>query len=74
MASAAEFEKDSPGLIETIERSAQMAASASGSRGGSGGASTSHVPHQGGASTSHAGSSSTLVLLDHSFDWSGASE
>ena len=81
VASAVELEKDSPGLMDTIERSAQMAASASGSRGGSDGASTSRA-HQDGASTSRAGSSSTLILLlnnndddsGDNIDWSAASD
>ena len=76
--SAAELEKDSPGLMETIERSVQMAALASSSRGGSDGGPSTSRAHLDGASTSRAGSSSTPILLeddddnDDSFDWSGA--
>ena len=87
VASATEIERDSPGFLETVERSA-MAASASTSAGAAGastsrahhdGASTSRTHHDS-ASTSHADSSSTLILLDDSdnsgdsFDWSAESE
>ena len=80
VASAAELEKDSPGLMEIVEGSMQIAASVSGSRGGSDGASTSCAPRHDGASTPRDDSSSTIVLLDNSddsgdnFDWSATSE
>ena len=67
--SASEIERDSPGFLETVLRSAQMAASASTSRA-----------HHDGASISRADSSSTLILLDDSddssdsFDWSAESK
>ena len=67
--SASEIERDSPGFLETVLRSAQMAASASTSR-----------THHDGVSTSRTDSSSTLILLDDSdnngdnFDWSAESE
>ena len=69
VASISEIERDSPSFLETVERSAQMAASASTSRA-----------HHDGASTSRADSSSTLILLDdnddndNTFDWSASSE
>ena len=69
VASVSEIEQDSPGFLETVERSAQMAASASTSRA-----------HHDGASTSRVDLSSTLILLDDSddsgdnFDWSAESE
>ena len=76
LASATEIEQDSPGFMETVERST-MAASASTSASAAG-TSTSRAHHNG-ASTSRAGSSSTLIILDgddskDSSDWSAASE
>ena len=67
--SAIEIERDSPGFLETVLHSAQMAASASPSRA-----------HHDGPSTSRSDSSSTLILLDDSddssdrFDWSAELE
>ena len=69
VASAAEIEADSPGFMETVQRSAQMAASTS---------TSTSCAHQDIASTSRVGSSSTLIFHDgeddDSFDGSGASD
>ena len=71
VASVTEIERDSPGFLETVERSAQMAASASTSVDAAG--ASTYQAHHVGASTSRADSSSTLILLnDDIFDWSTA--